>query len=105
MSSTTCYELTMPETYHRTGFFNVPVAFDRQVRATPGPITIRVEPEGRSFEAQVNRTANPNRTARVMGGVPLRDWFQLHSSVGQSVFIRFDSPSAITVSTRRPTAS
>ena len=69
------YKLKLYKTYYNQGFFNVPVDYDHLVRKDEGPIEIR--PAGSSqIRGQVNRSANQNGTARIMGRVELRDWFQ-----------------------------
>jgi len=72
----TIFNLTLQETYFKQGFFNVIVDFDRFVRAEEGPIRLRLGRNGREIQASINRHANNNGTARIMGGADLRNWFQ-----------------------------
>ena len=69
-------KLTLQRTYHKMGFFNVPVSHDKYVRPTEG---------------RVDRHANRNGTARVMGGVPLRGWFQATCKPMDAVTVEFVS--------------
>ena len=81
------YHLTLHKAYFTQGFFNVPVDHDRFVQSKEGPIEVHLG--AHSFEAKVNRTANGSGTARIMGGVPLRDWFQSEFSIRETVQVEF----------------
>jgi hypothetical protein len=70
------FKLTLQQTYFKQGFFNVVVDYDRYVRKTDGPVRLQLGKQGRVIEAKVNRGVNNNGTARILGGVPLREWFQ-----------------------------
>ena len=76
------FRLTLEKTYYRQGFFNVTVDFDRFIRPTEGPVELILGTSGRKIHGKVNRSANLNRTARIMGGSKLRDWFQENYSPG-----------------------
>jgi hypothetical protein len=69
------YKLKLYKTYYNQGFFNIPVDYDHFVRRDEGPIEIELAGSSR-ISGQVNRSANQNGTARIMGRVVLRDWFQ-----------------------------
>lgn len=83
------FTLRLYKTYYNQGFFNVPRAFDHLV-GNEGAATLVLRGSG-SIKGHVNRTANLNRTTRVMGGVPLRSWFQRNYSEGDTVPVRFDT--------------
>ncbi len=88
------FKLTLEKTYFRQGFFNVTVEFDRFIRSTEGPVELIVGTSGLKISGKVNRSANRNGTARVMGGAKLRDWFQANHSPGEVIDIdlrSFDS--------------
>lgn len=70
------FKLKLQQTYFKQGFFNVIVDFDRYVRKTDGPVQLRLGRNGIQIEAKINRQVNTNGTARILGGVPLRTWFQ-----------------------------
>ena len=70
------FNLSLQETYFKQGFFNVIVDFDRYVRTEEGPIELRLGRNGRGIQGSINRHANKNGTARIMGGADLRNWFQ-----------------------------
>jgi len=66
----------LQKTYFNKGFFNVVVDYDRYVRKTVGPVRLRLGRLGIEIDGEINRTANTNGTARILGGTALRNWFQ-----------------------------
>ena len=70
------FNLILQQTYFKMGFFNVGVGYDRYVRHTEGPVRLRLGRDGSEVEGRVDRHANQNGTPRIMGGVPLKRWFQ-----------------------------
>jgi len=75
--------LTLQNTYHRTGFFNVPLNSDRYFGKDEQNITVYCGREKLQVVGKINRTANTNGTPRIMGGVPLRQWFQQRRPMSQ----------------------
>ncbi len=73
------FELTLHKTYYNMGFFNVTVDFDQYV-GEEGPVKIILD-DKQELIGYINRRANQNGTARVMGGAELRDWFQANFHV------------------------
>ena len=70
------FRLTLQKTYYKMGFFNVGVTHNRHIRRTEEPVRIRLGQDGPEIEGRVDRHANQNGTARVMGGAQLKRWFQ-----------------------------
>lgn len=70
------FVLTLQDTYYRRGFFNVPVNCDKYFGRDEQSITIYCGLEKLQVIGKINRTANTNGTPRIMGAVPLREWFQ-----------------------------
>lgn len=70
------FKLVLQKTYYNMGFFNVTVDFDNYVRKTEGAVTLELVNTGQKIKAKINRHANGNGTARIMGTVVLKDWFQ-----------------------------
>jgi hypothetical protein len=89
------FDLTLQKTYFKMGFFNVGVGYDRHVRKTEGPVRLRLGRGGQEVEARVDRHANRNGTPRIMGGVPLRDWFQANFKPMDIVAVDLASQDAI----------
>jgi hypothetical protein len=96
------FPLVVHKTYFKTGFFNVKVSHDDLVRHGEGTVALFLGAERRRIEAKVNRTANPNGTARVSGGVELRDWFQRHCRLGQTVYVDLSSPAQMSITAKPP---
>ena len=59
------------------------VDFDQHV-GDEGPVRLVLD-NGEEIEGYINRHANRNETARVMGGTELRDWFQANFRVMDKV--------------------
>ncbi|MFN2546088.1 MAG: hypothetical protein ABR567_01515 [Myxococcales bacterium] len=87
------FPLTLHKTYLEQGFFNVTVDFDKYVRQSEGPVALVLLFDGREqrVDAKVNRSANQNGTARIMGGTRLRDWFLDHFDVGAKIAVDLSS--------------
>jgi len=68
--------LILHSTYRKTGFFNISVDFERFFGVDGAPINILIGNTNIQFVGKINRTANKNRTPRIMGGVDLKNWFQ-----------------------------
>lgn len=77
------FVLTLQNTYHRTGFFNVPLNSDRYFGKDEQTIRIYCGKEKLAITGKINRTANTNGTPRIMGAVPLRQWFQKRKPMSQ----------------------
>jgi hypothetical protein len=91
MSSGSVFLLRLEKTYYNQGFFNVRRDFDDAVRRDNGPVTLQLGSDG-SIQGRVDRSANINGTARVMGGARLRDWLRQNYAMGDIVQIRFKRP-------------
>lgn len=89
------FTLRLQPTYYKMGFFNVTVDFDRYVRSSEGPVQLRLGDSGQVIEGRIDRHANPNGTARILGGVRLRDWFQRKFEEGDRVSVDLQSLESI----------
>jgi hypothetical protein len=89
------FRLTLQRTYHKMGFFNVGIKHDRYVRSTEGPVRIRLGQDGPEIEGRVDRHANQNGTARVMGGAQLKRWFQANFTPMDTVEVDLSSQDVI----------
>lgn len=87
--------LTLHKTYYDQGFWNIPVDFDRFVRRDEGPITLVLGKGKQEIKAHVNRSANQNGTARIMGRGALRDWFHKNYKQGDKIPMSFATPNRI----------
>ena len=91
----TTFRLKLQQSYFKQGFFNVKVDYDRHVRNSDGPVRLRLGRNGPEIEAKINRSANQNRTARILGGPGLRDWFQKNFEPLQTVSVDLSSQDVI----------
>lgn len=84
-SSNNRFTFNMTDTYWRRGFFNVPVVSSQNFGRDGDNITIVLRDGVSSITAMINRTANPSGSPRIMGGVELRQYFQLNYTIGDVV--------------------
>lgn len=91
------FQLVLHPTYYKMGFFNIPREFDRYVRPDQGVATIALRNKSQKLEVYVNRTANRNGTARIMGGTALRQWFQSQYDESDVVPVVFVSPTKMEI--------
>jgi hypothetical protein len=92
------FKLTLQKTYFNKGFFNVIVDYDRYVRNSSGPVRLRLGLSGIEIDGKINRIANNNGTARVLGGEPLRNWFQSNFEPMDTVEVDLSSQDIIILS-------
>ncbi len=92
------FPLVLQKTYYEQGFFNVTVDFDQYVRQSDGSISLVIGEAGQRIQGKINRRANMNGTARIMGGRELRDWFKSNFSVLDRVDVDLGSSDAIHLS-------
>ncbi|MDO9230678.1 MAG: hypothetical protein Q7U03_14075 [Syntrophales bacterium] len=94
------FSLTLHPTYYKKGFFNVTVDFDRFVRSQEGNVFLRLGSGGPQIQGRIDRRANRNGTARIIGGAKLRDWFQKHYRPMDVVAVDLSSPEIIILHTQ-----
>ncbi|MFO0852313.1 MAG: hypothetical protein U0871_27670 [Gemmataceae bacterium] len=94
------FPLILHKTYREQGFFNVTVGFDGYIRREEGPmeIVLMADDQVETVRGHVNRTAQGNGTARVMGAVPLRNWFCTHCQIGEQLEVDILAPDSIRIS-------
>ena len=95
MKEVPIFNLKLQQTYFKQGFFNVVVDYDRYVRKIDGPVRLRLGRNGAEIDAKVNRQVNNNGTARVLGGVALREWFQRNFEPMDTVAVDLTSQDVI----------
>ncbi|WP_240535164.1 MULTISPECIES: hypothetical protein [Enterobacteriaceae] len=84
-SSIKKFTFNMTDTYWRRGFFNVPVVSSQKFGKDGENIKIVLHDGISSITAMINRTANQSGSPRIMGGVELRQYFQLNYTIGDVV--------------------
>jgi hypothetical protein len=89
------FKLKLEKSYFNKGFFNVRRDYDQYVRHAEGPVRLRLGSNGVEVEANLSRHANGNGTPRIFGGVPLRNWFQQHFDLMDTVAVDLSSEDVI----------
>jgi hypothetical protein len=77
------------------GFFNVTVDYDRFVRQSEGEVILDLVNTKQLIRGEINRHANQNGTARIMGTALLRDWFQRYFREMDTVDVDLSSKDVI----------
>lgn len=90
------FEITIGSAYFNQGFFNVGVEYDGMVGANRSLIDIQLGlNEENSIHGYINRTAQPNATARIMGGAALRDWIRENFEQSKKMKVDLISPTSL----------
>src|SRR5688500_1672043 len=84
---TRSFTLRLHKTYFARGFFNVGVEYESLFGNDGETIEIYCGSAERPIVGLINRTANSNRTPRILGGVELRQWFQRNLREMQDVAV------------------
>jgi ribonuclease VapC len=93
--ATVVFHLVLQDTYHRQGFFNVPVAFERYFGPHNSEIEIYIEAEREAIHGIINRTAQRNGAPRIHGHGALRRYFQSRLVAGDAFTVQVESPRRI----------
>ena len=99
---TLTFPLTLEAAYYKQGFFNARVEFDRHIHADEVAVEIRVPDAGRVVKGKINRTAQNNGTARLMGGAELQDRFTSTFEEGETIELHIISPTVLELRKRNP---
>ena len=89
------FQITLHPTYFNQGFFNVFVEQEGYFGGHGDHIEIFTGDASTPVIGTINRTSNTNKTPRIFGGLPLRDWFQQVSSVGGRINVSVHTPCEI----------
>ncbi|WP_454764377.1 GIY-YIG nuclease family protein [Cupriavidus campinensis] len=91
------FQFVLQPTYFKSGFFNVTVEHQHLFPEEGGSLDIYCGPDRYLVKGRFDRTANNNRTPRVHGFTPLRDWLQRNYEPMQTVTVTVLGPTAIEV--------
>jgi hypothetical protein len=94
------FPLVLEKAYYRQGFFNARVEFDKHIIANETSIEIRVPECSRVIHGRIDRQAQRNGTARIMGGAAPRDCFQAAFEQGEQVNLCILSPTLLEIRKR-----
>lgn len=100
-SSERTITIALHRTYYQQGFFNVPVEYDRQFGEHNSKIEIVLDDATNPIAGVINRTAQRNGTARILGHAGLRDYFRSHFQPGDSISLVIESPQRIRIRSAR----
>ena len=79
------------------GFFNIGVSEQGLFGNNGEEIEIYCDDYKWLFIGYINRTANKNRTPRIMGGAKLKKWFNDNAKVDQKILIIVNTPNSIQI--------
>lgn len=91
------FMIVLQPTYFNKGFFNVPVARSQSFADDGQTVEVFCGDSSAPITGAINRTANANRSPRIMGGSGLRDWFQQNVASMQEVTVDVYSPRMIRI--------
>ena len=89
------FKLRLSKTYYHQGFFNVTREFDRYIGKNEEEIEFHLFDSDVVLHGKINRTANLNGTARIMGGKELKRWFQSRFEIGDVIEVEFLTANSI----------
>ena len=92
------FKFRLSKTYYNQGFFNVTREFDCYVGENESTIEFHLFDSDLVIYGRINRTANLNGTARIMGGKELKSWFQSHFSIGDVIAVEFLTANSVKLS-------
>ena len=93
--STRSMTINLKATYYRQGFFNVRAEYDSFFGVHGDAIEIYLPELPSPITGRINRTAQQNGTARVMGHRALRDYLQANFNPGDPLTVLIESPRKI----------
>ena len=97
------FPLVVRKTYYKQGFFNVGVSYEDLFGSDSQEIEVFCGLAEQPIIGTINRSANNNRTPRIMGGKGLRDWFHRNMREMQEAIVTVLSPTAIRIEPREGT--
>lgn len=89
------FTFVLQPTYYRRGFFNVGVSSQKFLGRDGETIELFLGKSPKPVLGTINRSANTNGTPRIMGGTPLRDWFNSNASELATISVHVLSPTSI----------
>ncbi len=76
--------IKLEKTYYTKGFFNIKVKYDNLFGENNSKIKIQLGEDGELIEGIINRTANNNKTPRIMAGIKYTKWVQDNFNEGEN---------------------
>lgn len=94
------FNVKLGTAYYHQGFFNVGIK--NSIFLSPkhrDNILIQLGNSPKIIQGYINRSANPNGTARIMCGVEYTQWIQKHFNPNDQFKVEILSPKSIRIST------
>lgn len=90
------FNVLLGDTYYRMGFVNSGVEASKLLGGHQELITVRFSDGTPAISSSINRTANPNKSVRLVGSnQAIAAWFQQHFKLGDKVTARILGPNEI----------
>lgn len=81
--------------YYNQGFFNIRKRFSNMFGEDKSRIFVQLGDNPEIIEGYINRTANPNKTPRIMIGIAYSNWIQMNFAKGDILTIEVFTNSKI----------
>ena len=89
------YRFLVGYMYMDKGFFNVPMRYSSMFGDDRERIKILCATEKETIYGHIDRSTNTNATPRVIGGSPLKSWFEANAGINHPVDIDILAPNAV----------
>lgn len=89
------FDIILGQIYLRQGFINVPVSHSNLLAGDTTTIELVLGDNNEIIHGYINRRANKGGNPRIIGGVPLRDWFQKNFKKDETLRVTIVSPISI----------
>ncbi len=89
------YRFLVGYMYMDKGFFNVPVRYSRLFGKDRERIKILCGSEKSTIHGHIDRSSNTNASPRIVGGGPLKHWFEENTGLNNPVDIDILAPNAV----------
>ena len=89
------FEIKLGQTYLGQGFINVPVSHSSLLAGDTTIIELVLGDKKEIIHGYINRRANKSENPRIMGGVPLRNWFQSTFKLDEMLKVTIVSPTSL----------
>jgi hypothetical protein len=80
-------KILLGEAYYNQGYFNIRQKFSNIFAKNKSLISIQLGDNSEIIEGYINRTANPNKTPRIMIGIKYTNWIQTNYLKGDILTI------------------
>jgi hypothetical protein len=90
------FTILLGRAYYKSGFFNIKQKYSDLFGVDNDKISIQLGEKSEDIiEGYINRSANPNKAPRIMGGISLTNWIKDNFEEGDNMKISVLSPNSI----------